>query len=141
MCMEIRKASEKDFPSLDSLISEIFPSVQFIPAGRDVYFIASEEKEGAEILMGFAHVRLPKDNVEGKFVLQGLGVKNEYRLRGVGSALLESALSFCMEKGALEVQLSVRTLNPAMSLYHRFGFFPKKQLREDSIVLVRKAQT
>ena len=139
--MEIRKATEKDFPALDVLIPEVFPSVQFVPAERDVYFIASEMQGETEVLMGFAHVRLPKDNVERKFILQGLGVKNEFRLRGVGSALLESALSFCMEEGALEVQLSVRTLNPAMSLYHRFGFFPKKQLREDSIVLVRKVQT
>lgn len=139
--MEIRKAKEADFPSLDALISEIFPSVQFVPAERDVYFIATEQREGSETLMGFAHVRLPKDNVERKFILQGLGVKNEFRLRGVGSALLSHALSFCMEGGALEVQLSVRTLNPAMSMYHRFGFFPKKQLREDSITLVRKVQT
>lgn len=135
--MEIAKATQADFPALDSLISEIFPSVQFVPAERDVYFIALE----GQLLMGFAHVRLPKDDVERRFVLQGLGVKNEFRLRGVGSALLEKALSFCMQEGALEVQLSVRTLNPAMSLYHRFGFFPKKQLREDSIILVRKLQT
>ncbi|MBS3069617.1 GNAT family N-acetyltransferase [Candidatus Micrarchaeota archaeon] len=96
---------------------------------------------GRETLMGFSHVRLPKDPSQGRFILQGLGVKNEFRLQGVGSALLAHCLSFCMQQGALEVQLCVKPLNPALSLYCRFGFFPKKQQKEDSMVLVRKMQT
>src|SRR3989338_3671703 len=166
--MQIKKASKEDFAALEELIACIFPSVQLVQSERDVYFIAVQDgsaqdakaqekaqdvraqglqardagvQAGRETLMGFSHVRLPKDPSQGRFILQGLGVKNEFRLQGVGSALLAHCLSFCMQQGALEVQLCVKPLNPALSLYCRFGFFPKKQQKEDTMVLVRKMQT
>ena len=53
----------------------------------------------------------------------GMGVVREHRGRGVGAALLTSALAAAREAGLTRVELTVREDNAAaIRLYERFGF-------------------
>lgn len=52
-----------------------------------------------------------------------LRVREGYRRRGVGTRLMESALTFCQEHSYLKVVLDVRIeRGPAIALFEKFGF-------------------
>lgn len=52
-----------------------------------------------------------------------LRVRDGYRRRGVGTKLMERALTFCHEHSYLKVVLDVRIeRGPAISLFEKFGF-------------------
>jgi len=52
-----------------------------------------------------------------------LRVLPQYRRRGVGSRLLETAIDFCREQGYLKVVLDVRVERaPAVAMFQKFGF-------------------
>lgn len=58
-------------------------------------------------------------------VLDGICVDEQWRGRGVGSALLEASFDHAKRTGAQAVQLSVVGTNPrAAALYRRLGFAP-----------------
>ena len=55
--------------------------------------------------------------------IRRLRVHAEYRRRGVGTRLLEQALSFCRQHSYLKVILELHIeRGPAISLFRRFGF-------------------
>ncbi len=57
--------------------------------------------------------------------IQRLSVNPKYRRIGIGSILVETALSYVREKKGKEVLLTVEVSNiAAMSLYRKFGFVP-----------------
>jgi putative acetyltransferase len=59
------------------------------------------------------------------------GVAREWRGRGLGSALVGSALQAGFDQGLSRIELQVRADNqPALKLYRRFGFEPEGRLRE-----------
>lgn len=59
----------------------------------------------------------------------GMGVIPAFRGRGIGRGLLEAMLRSARSLGMTQVQLEVLHGNlPAMGLYHRLGFAPKRRL-------------
>ena len=89
-------------------------------AGRDVAFVAwlGEERAGAVWLEAGGEVG-------GKTFTVNLAVRPEYQGQGIGARLLEYALQFCRENGAISVDLKVHPTNEkALRLYRRFGFEP-----------------
>lgn len=51
-----------------------------------------------------------------------MSVAEQYRGKGIGSALLNAIIALLREKGYLQVSLSVDILNYAYRLYKKFGF-------------------
>lgn len=115
---------------LASLIRELFPKAEPLFTENDVYFVAEEEGEA----IGFAHLILK----EGRTLLQGIGVKPEWRNRGIGGRLLDAAARFAERKG-MDIFLKVKPTNPALNLYHKKGFMVKKI--KDVYILEKKRMT
>ncbi len=113
--MIIRRAEFSE--ELASLIRRLFPKSEPLFTKDDVYFVA-EEKGG---IIGFVHLILKEKAV----LLQGIGVEPEWRERGVGGRLLDSAVRFCDRK-KMDMFLKVKPTNPALNLYHKKGFTLKK---------------
>ena len=109
---------EVDFCDVAPIILRIFPNAILEFNSKNTYFYAKLGKE----VVGFAHVI----EEEGRFILQGIGVLEGFREKGIGSRLADSAISFCEEKGATSISLKVEMANPAVLLYLKKGFFLKK---------------
>ncbi|VVC71644.1 Spermidine N(1)-acetyltransferase [uncultured archaeon] len=61
-------------------------------------------------------------------VLRGVVVKEGFRGKGVGSALVSAAVRKAVEKGALKIRLKVRKSNKsAIRTYRENGFFVKRE--------------
>ncbi|MEW5996685.1 MAG: GNAT family N-acetyltransferase [Candidatus Micrarchaeota archaeon] len=112
---------------LASLIRKLFPKAEPLFTDKDVYFVA---EEGGTIV-GFVHLILK----EKKILLQGIGVKPEWRERGAGGRLLDAAVRFCDRKG-MDIFLKVKPANAALNLYNKKGFTLKKS--GDVYILERK---
>ncbi len=55
--------------------------------------------------------------------IRRLRVRADYRRKGLGTRLMEQALSFCRHHGYLKVTLDVRIeRGPAIALFEKFGF-------------------
>jgi ribosomal protein S18 acetylase RimI-like enzyme len=55
--------------------------------------------------------------------IRRLRVREDYRRRGVGTRLMQQAMSFCRRHGYLKVILDVRIeRGPAIALFQKFGF-------------------
>ena len=68
---------------------------------------------------GYLCLKLVLDEAE----ILDVAVSGSLRGRGIGRTLVESAFTFCRERGAALVFLEVRVGNaPAISLYRRLGF-------------------
>jgi ribosomal protein S18 acetylase RimI-like enzyme len=60
---------------------------------------------------------------DGVAEIRRLRVSDAFRRKGVGTRLMEQALTFCRERGYLRVVLDVRIdRGPAISLFEKFGF-------------------
>lgn len=69
-----------------------------------------------------AIISLPRDNEKGYHILT-VGVKEEYRKRGVGSALISTCINHMYKNKVSELILDVYEKNtPAVALYEKFGF-------------------
>lgn len=88
----------------------------------------TEEDDGgafwvAEIdqrLIGMVGVRKLGDSAAE---VRRLRVDADYRRRGVGTRLMELALTFCQEHGYLKIVLDVRIERaPAIAMFEKFGF-------------------
>ncbi len=120
-----------DGERLLKLILEIFPSADPAFEEEDVYFIATIGKEDA----GFLHLILHEKGV----LLQGIGVKKEFREGGIGSSLMDTAIQFAERTGS-NILLKVKPENTAaLNLYAKKGFTIKK-LR-DVYILEKKQFT
>jgi ribosomal protein S18 acetylase RimI-like enzyme len=62
--------------------------------------------------------------VGSSFVLDDIFVKPEHRGAGIGKALLAHAAAEALRRGAVFIELMVRTQNPARHLYEQVGFEP-----------------
>ncbi|HEX7997091.1 MAG TPA: ribosomal protein S18-alanine N-acetyltransferase [Pyrinomonadaceae bacterium] len=101
---------------------------------------ASELKRTGERVAGFIAARLTIDEMH----INNVAVREQYRRRGIGGALLSSALERGKERGAREAFLEVRAGNlAAQALYLRQGFSAVgrrplyySQPIEDAIVMV-----
>ncbi|MGV8085235.1 MAG: GNAT family N-acetyltransferase [Candidatus Bilamarchaeum sp.] len=124
--IQIKIASnEKDIQQAKSLARELFPKSRPNFSSDHIVLLAYLEN----LVVGFIHI-IP---TRGRLILQGIGVKNDFQNKGVGSMLMISAVELFIESH-LPVFLKVRPLNRAVHMYEKFGFF-LKDFREDVCTL------
>ncbi|HWB20631.1 MAG TPA: GNAT family N-acetyltransferase, partial [Phycisphaerales bacterium] len=69
--------------------------------------------------------------------IRRLRVHNDFRRRGIGSRLMEQAISFCKHHGYLKVVLDVRVeRGPAISLFEKFGFAVGRTRDQDGLKML-----
>ena len=117
MFCEIRELDDDEIDGVVPLIKKIFPNASFDFEGDDLFFVATIKDE----LVGFMHL-VEKDDY---FVLRGLGVDEEHRGMGVGTALMDK-LEQISDSTNKKILLKVKSLNPALHLYENHGFTIKK---------------
>lgn len=79
--------------------------------------------EATDAVVGWADVRTTTDEGFEHVGTLGMGVRSDWRRRGLGAALLEAILVRAEERGIERVQLEVFASNEgARALYRRFGF-------------------
>lgn len=112
---------------------------------RIVSFNMDDERNEAFVLrkdgkkIGLLWVGKLNDQFTCEFIgyILGIYVGKEYRGRGLGKALIQSAETWCREKGLTELSLNVGIPNiNAKKLYEDCGFFPqsvvmRKHIRPD----------
>src|SRR5450432_3626443 len=119
--------SNKPRPSLEEGLAR--PDLVKVLAGwgrpGDLAMVATD---GLGDRIGAAWMRLwtPEDHAHGFMDAEtpelGIGVRQEFRRHGVGTALLLALLGRAREDGVPRVSLSVEIENVARLLYERFGF-------------------
>ena len=124
----VRLAEEGDAPSIEELIAEIFRRGDLPHKEGDIYLIA----ERGTLPVGFCHFRFR----EKSCFIAGLGVRSQYRNKGIGTMLLAEALRMTDAARISTTVLRMRAANTASSLYSRFGFFERKS--GETLVLERK---
>ena len=125
--ISVRMAQLSELDDAKDFIRKIFPDAFVHVQDEDTILLA--EYKGEKV--GFAHVI---DQGE-RLVLQGIGVEERMRNRGVGTVLIESVVEIAAETDR-PVFLKVKLMNPAVDLYSRYGFFMKKF--GNTLVLVKR---
>lgn len=134
-------------PSVDAVLAD--PLLAHYVAGwpgPDDAGVVAEDLDGAPIGAAWWTV-LPASDPGFGFVAPdvpelSIGVVDEWRGRGVGTAMLTTLLGHADEHGLERVSLSVEPDNPALRLYQRLGFVvvvadPPNPRAGDSPTLVR----
>jgi len=130
--MYIVPVSSADENALRSLIRRVFPrfySRSSFHSNSDRVWIAKEKNRVIGVIR-FSFL-------QNRIILNGLGVDQRFRNRGVATALLEEALH-SIELASFPVYLKVSALNPAVGLYERFGFMLKKFGKTHTLVRLPK---
>ena len=84
----------------------------------DDHFWVAVTREGE--VVGMIGVQQVEDGVAE---IRRLRVRNDSRRRGVGSALMETAIRFCRERGILKITLDTfMDRDPAIRLFEKFAF-------------------
>jgi GNAT superfamily N-acetyltransferase len=123
----IRKAAPIDAPRVNLLLSEWFdwtPKSGRLQSVRRA--VINGEIGVAEVdseIAGFIHYVMHEDIIDGgpNVFISALYVSTAYRRKGVGSQLLEHAISDSLARGAVGVETSTTRLN-AKRLYQRHHF-------------------
>jgi ribosomal protein S18 acetylase RimI-like enzyme len=82
------------------------------------HFWVAENTKGEVVgMIGVQHYE------EGKAQIRRLRVAKDHRRRGIGSALLETALAFCQSKQYIKIMLDTfMEREPAIALFRKFNF-------------------
>lgn len=84
-----------------------------------IMLVVRERGAGRQGVAGFIAARMNADELH----VNNIGVRHEYRRRGLGGSLLGAALAAAAGRGATGAVLEVRASNlTAQALYARFGF-------------------
>jgi ribosomal protein S18 acetylase RimI-like enzyme len=84
------------------------------------HFWVAEAHSSILEIVGMVGVQQHEDNV-GE--IRRLRVRQDYRRRGIGSALVEVALKFCRDRGYLKIALDTfMEREPAVKLFEKFHF-------------------
>ena len=154
--MRIREMRETDRPFLnDFLYDAIFvPEGETPPPYEIIYkpelqvyvtdlgrqpddLILIAEEDGVPVGACWCRIMDDYGHVDDETPSIIISVKNGYRGRGFGTALLSALLSRLKEKGYSQVSLSCQKANRAVHLYQRLGF--KAVLdRDDEYIMVIK---
>lgn len=109
--------------------------------GEPAFLVAVD----AGAVVGYVVASLTPNHGRGLGHVKDVAVHPDRRGDGVGTALLERALSILASRGAETVKLEVRESNDgARRLYGRFGFEPLRRMPryyddgEDAIVMIRE---
>jgi len=128
--ISVRRASEREIYSITVLTRKFFPYIDFgletilkrLRSKKFVYFVALYQGH----TVGFVDIELKKKQAK----ILGLAVLEEFRGKGIGSALLKKAIDFAREKRKSEIVLLVSEANPAAQrIYEKFGFILRGKLR------------
>jgi ribosomal protein S18 acetylase RimI-like enzyme len=129
----IRVACDEDLPSLRELFEESLiegligdndtgadidnlHEGYFSDEGASAFWVAMHEG----VVIGMIGVQKTSDDAAE---VRRLRVRSTFRRRGIGTLLMEKALSFCRHQGYLKVSLDVRIeRGPAIALFTKFGF-------------------
>lgn len=100
-------------------------------------FAFAAEKRGE--IVGIAWCRIMEDfgHYQEGVPSLAISVLKPYRGRGIGSTLLKHLLQVVKGASFQAISLSVQKINPAVSLYKRFGFETVKENADDLIMLCR----
>ncbi len=99
---------------LDRLVEAYFND------GGMSHFWVAALRDDPERLIGMVGVQRAGDDMAE---IRRLRVSPQFRKRGLGSMLVECALTFCKERGYLKVVLDTRIeRSPAIQLFQQFGF-------------------
>jgi len=83
----------------------------------DLFLVAEEEG----VIIGYLDLVMPRRL--GTALVQGLVVRPDFRRRGVGSALVRTAINWCRHNGAQALCVDVQARNfPAISFLQKNGF-------------------
>ena len=87
-------------------------------------FIAELNCELVGVLIVQVHDPIPPTHRPNRFVhVDSLVVREGYRRRGIGKALMAQADTWTLEQGAIEMDLNVHAFNTdAISLYEKMGY-------------------
>jgi ribosomal protein S18 acetylase RimI-like enzyme len=123
----VRTADTSDMDGARDFIRRMFPDAMVSISEDDVIVLAEYGRK----IVGFAHVIDAGDRI----ILQGLAVDGSVRGLGVGTLLLQHILGTVDDD--MPVVLKVKTMNPAIDLYARHGFFVKRS-HDHTLTLVKK---
>ena len=130
MAISIRLLKDSEYPEMLKLMYNVFPNANIKINNGDRIIIADMHGQ----VVGFVHYTY----CNGKAIIKGFGVEGNARGIGIGTGLIEHVLKK-FEKLAKPVYLKVLTLNPAVSIYARFGFFLVRNNEAKGVsLLVRK---
>ena len=88
----------------------------FSDEGQSGFWVAVHR----DLVIGMVGVQKMADNAAE---IRRLRVRGSYRRHGIGTLLMEKALSFCKHHGYLKLVLDVRIeRGPAIALFEKFGF-------------------
>jgi len=151
MSVTIRLYRDDDFVAVASLeeagIHEPYRSAVFVrqmgEVCRETFFVAlADEAEP----VGYTVGTIVQHNVQEAWILR-LGVREDQRRKGIGSALLAAVTSSLQERHVSIIRLSVSLENPvAIRLYKRQGFSQEKIVpayfgRDEDRIIMKKIQT
>ena len=131
----IRKAKLDDMDQLSKLMKglcERFKVVFYekpwkldlkykLESSPDSVIIADDDGD----IIGMVLVDIGRDPYSGQILGQiyNFIIESEYRTKGIGSKLIESALDFCRKKKVSLVRVNARRdVKEAIKLYEKFGF-------------------
>ncbi len=130
MAISIRLLKDSEYPEMLKLMYNVFPNANIKINNGDRIIIADMHGQ----VVGFVHYAY----FNGKAIIKGFGVEGNARGIGIGTGLIEHVLKK-FEKLAKPVYLKVLSLNPAVSIYARFGFFLVRNNEAKGVsLLVRK---
>jgi len=117
------------------------PSIQnyYQDFGRAHDYCLVAEQEGK--LLGAVWARVLSGPVKGYGYVDeqtpelAISVQNEFRGKGIGTALLRAMLDLLRDEGYTQASLSVQKENPAADLYKRLGFTTLEEKGEDYLML------
>ena len=142
---EIRIATLDDLPTLQLALACAIdwrqPQISIDPVGRiaeteHTYLLANWGRLGDEAFISegpdgpigavwyryWTEVQHSYGYVDSSIPELGIGVRPEYRGRGIGTALIAALLDRAKCQGVSSISLSVEQENPAIDLYRRYGF-------------------
>jgi ribosomal protein S18 acetylase RimI-like enzyme len=105
---------------------------------ESIIFVALENESGTLIPAGFTQLYPKYSSVSAQknWILNDLYVDAAHRKKGIGEALIKTAMDFAKNDGATYVQLETAVDNyTAQSLYDAIGF--KKQIPETGYLVYR----
>ena len=121
----------------DIVLAEAFIKER-LEKNESVVFVALDMENGQSVPIGFTQLYPKYSSVSAtkNWILNDLYVDNNYRKRGIGEALIKTAMHFAKAEGATFVQLETAADNyTAQSLYEAIGF--KKQVPESGYLVYR----
>lgn len=124
----IREIDEDEMENVLPIIEEIFPDAEIDVDEFDRIFVA----EILDDILGFVHI----SETPRKIIVQGLGVEEDYRNQGVGSALMERVVDIA-EVSDKSIYMMAQGLNPAVNFYEKFGFYASKFGAENHLLVKR----